>query len=320
MKYICVFNACYGNLQVQTEEMRSFMQSSNLLPENGHTILLCTKPPLPHEISMAPTVEVSLVLLQTYQPENTLAALEQILTESARDLLLFSGDISGKELAVRLGCRLNGSSSTGVIEISPSQKQVAATKNVYANNMQAKLLLTKTPACISINRGARTANVGTSLIHQVTHTWDFTHLTNNSYIVESLFVPEEETQDLNEAAFVVAAGRGVSSQSDTEQLAQMAKDMGAQLGASRPIAMNAWVPLDRLIGVSGAMLSPKLCITAGISGAGAFLAGVDNSQFLIAINTDPEAAIVKAADVAIIEDYKTIMPIVAQLIQQNRRT
>ena len=68
-----------------------------------------------------------------------------------------------------------------------------------------------------------------------------------------------------------------------------------------------WGGMHRLIGVSGTIARPEVCIAAGVSGAGAFYAGIEKSKFIIAINNDPQPRIVKAADVAVIDDYKAVM-------------
>ena len=83
--------------------------------------------------------------------------------------------------------------------------------------------------------------------------------------------------------------------------------MGAAFGITRPVAMNAWEEMRRLIGVSGTLARPEVCIAAGVSGAAAFYTGIEKSRFIIAINTDAQARIVKAADVAVIDDYKAVM-------------
>ena len=80
--------------------------------------------------------------------------------------------------------------------------------------------------------------------------------------------------------------------------------------------MNAWAPMNRLIGVSGAMLQPDICITAGVSGAAAFYAGIEKSKFIVAINTDGQAPIMKKADVAVADDF---VPVIKALREMAER-
>lgn len=87
-------------------------------------------------------------------------------------------------------------------------------------------------------------------------------------------------------------------------------------GVSRPAAMNAWMPMNHLVGVSGAMASPQICITAGVSGAAAFYAGIEKSKFIAAINTDEHAPIMKNADVVIVEDFKPFITALNQILEK----
>ncbi|MDZ4131776.1 MAG: FAD-binding protein, partial [Dethiobacteria bacterium] len=132
----------------------------------------------------------------------------------------------------------------------------------------------------------------------------------------SLSMPEAES-DLKQARFILAAGRGVRNRKYVEKLGQIAAVIGAELGVSRPVAMSAWAPLNRLIGVSGEITAPQICIAAAVSGTAAFYKGIENSGKIIAINTDREASIIQAADVAIIDDYETVLEELAKIVQKE---
>ena len=104
------------------------------------------------------------------------------------------------------------------------------------------------------------------------------------------------TGDLEAAKFLVVAGRGAGSRDGVERIAAAAARMGAAFGVTRPVAMNAWAPMDRLVGVSGARTAPAVCIVAGASGAPAFLWGIERAGFIAAVDTDEHAPIVGEAD------------------------
>ena len=88
---------------------------------------------------------------------------------------------------------------------------------------------------------------------------------------------------------------------------KIAKKIGADFGVSRPVAMSAWAPMDRLVGVSGALTKPKICIAVGSSGAPAFYTGIEKSDFIVAVNTDEKAELLKKADVSIQGDCMEVM-------------
>ena len=83
--------------------------------------------------------------------------------------------------------------------------------------------------------------------------------------------------------------------------------------------MNAWAPMERLIGVSGLMLSPKLCIAAGVSGSAAFSAGIKNSGLIVALNTDPEAPIFRLAQVGVVEDLHVFLAELQKVLEAEKK-
>ena len=320
MSYTVILNACGHTLAMQAQEMRGFLKASGMATD-GRAILLHTgDEPALSDLQEVPAAEIVLLRLAAYQPENALAALVDFLGKAPPPLLLFAGDYTGRELAVRLACRLGGSPLVGVTSLQQGTQGVVCTKKVYANNMQAELALLQPPACISAAEGRRTAADpgGADKTALITQRRDCTSLHHDSHVLSRQELPDAEGGGLADAPFVLAAGRGVKSREDTQKLVDIAAEMGAELGVSRPLAMNAWAELNRLIGVSGAMLAPKVCLAVGVSGAGAFLAGVEGAQHLIAVNTDPDAAIMQAADVAVVDSYEAILPELVKLIKRDR--
>jgi electron transfer flavoprotein alpha subunit len=133
-----------------------------------------------------------------------------------------------------------------------------------------------------------------------------------------VITPEVSESGLSHAERVLAVGQGVNSRENMEILENIADTLGAHLGASRPVVMNAWAGMDRLIGVSGLILSPRLCIAAGVSGAGPFMAGIQNSGFIAAINTDGSAPVFKLAHAGIVDDMFAVLPALQKLIKTRQ--
>ena len=100
-----------------------------------------------------------------------------------------------------------------------------------------------------------------------------------------------------------------------EILGSLAEALGGSAGASRPVVMNAWAPMEALLGVSGTLIQPKICIAAGVSGAAAFGAGVEKSGWITAVNKDSAAPIMKMADVAVVEDYEPFVKALEALVR-----
>jgi electron transfer flavoprotein alpha subunit len=142
-----------------------------------------------------------------------------------------------------------------------------------------------------------------------------THLHKDPFIKASQSIPMKPARNLAMAKFLLIGGQGMHNKENTQSLKEIAEVIGADFGVSRPVAMHAWAPMHRMVGVSGAMTKADVCIVAGVSGAPAFYAGIEKSKFIVAINKDTRAPIVKTADVAIIDDYQAVLDELVKLIK-----
>ena len=134
--------------------------------------------------------------------------------------------------------------------------------------------------------------------------------------VEVLRIARKEQEQFIEASDVlVAAGRGIKKEEDRAMLETRAGLLGGQLACTRPLAERGWMDAKRQIGLSGRTVRPKLIITAGVSGSVQFAAGMNNSDTIFAINSDPNAPIFKIAHYGIVGDLYGIIP---ELIRKIR--
>jgi electron transfer flavoprotein alpha subunit len=121
--------------------------------------------------------------------------------------------------------------------------------------------------------------------------------------------------DLTKADVIVAVGRGVGGADKMAPVEELAKALGAEIGASRPVIDNGWLPRDRQIGSSGQTVAPKLYIAAGISGAIQHLVGMKGSSTVVAINKDPGAPIFTVADYGIVGDLHEVLPALTEAVK-----
>jgi len=125
---------------------------------------------------------------------------------------------------------------------------------------------------------------------------------------EAPFQEARQAVDLSQAERIVAVGRGIKGQEHLKIAEDLAKALGAELAASRPICDAGWLPMDRQIGSSGQTVAPKLYVALGISGAIQHLVGMKGSRTIVAINKDAEAPIFEIADYGIAGDLFEIVP------------
>jgi electron transfer flavoprotein alpha subunit len=126
-----------------------------------------------------------------------------------------------------------------------------------------------------------------------------------------LEVHREEPQELplETAEVVVAGGFGVGSPEGWKLLEELARLLGGAVGATRPPVDEGWASEEQMIGQSGKTVRPRLYIGVGISGMSHHVVGMDEAEFVVAINTDPKAAIFEVADLAIVGDQREIIPL-----------
>jgi electron transfer flavoprotein alpha subunit len=124
--------------------------------------------------------------------------------------------------------------------------------------------------------------------------------------------------DLTKADVIVAVGRGVGGADKMGVVEELARALGAEIGASRPVIDNGWLPRDRQIGSSGQTVAPKLYLAAGISGAIQHLVGMKGSTVIVAINKDPSAPIFNVAHYGIVGDLHEVLPALTEAVKAAR--
>lgn len=134
-----------------------------------------------------------------------------------------------------------------------------------------------------------------------------------------LNITKKETEvDISEADVIIAAGRGIKSEKDMEMVYELADLLGARTACTRPLIEAGWFDPRLQIGLSGRTVKPKIIITVGISGAVQFAAGMQNSDLIIAINNDPDAAIFNIAHYGLVGDLYEIIPGLIERIKSGK--
>jgi electron transfer flavoprotein alpha subunit len=134
------------------------------------------------------------------------------------------------------------------------------------------------------------------------------------------FREAKQAVDLTQAELIVSVGRGIKAPENVDLAQKLADALGAELGASRPICDNGWLPMDRQIGSSGQTVAPKLYVALGISGAIQHMVGMKGSNTVVAINKDKEAPIFEVATYGIVGNLFEIVPPLIEEIKKVKAT
>lgn len=318
MKGMLVFNACTEDFQEQGKLLKAFLAERVSGVAFSDAIVFHTAQADCHELlKFVPVPNAILICLPQMRPETILNQLAELAAEQKADFYLFPGNCFGSEMAARMGQRCGGTSLTAIDRLTCGNDKVTAAKSVYSGHMEAEFELCHAPYCLSAARSF-TSSAEIDQPANLLEARIVPEEKENRFFEDYEFTADQKEENLKNAPFLIAAGRGVKSKEGIAYLEEAAEKLGAALGVSRPVAMSAWAPMDKLIGASGAFTKPEICIAAGVSGAPAFYVGIEKSKWIVSINTDPKAPIHKKADVSIIDDYCIIIQNLIRAYQKDK--
>lgn len=256
-------------------------------------------------------------LFKTYDTLVYTKALETIIKAYDFDCLLLGSTLIGRDLGPRLSARIHtGLTADATIlefEHQDMQLNLLATRPALGGNLFATIvcpdhkpqMATVRPGVFSIE--AFSSNKAKEII--------FNQPINieNSVKIISRKRNEISHVDLTKAKLIIAGGRGVATMFPT--LKEIAVLTGGEVAASRAVVDQNIEPKDRLVGQTGSTVRPSVYVASGISGAIQHMSGMDKSEMIIAINTDPNALIFNVADVSIIADAHKVLPLLKEEIE-----
>lgn len=141
---------------------------------------------------------------------------------------------------------------------------------------------------------------------------------SDSVVTHVSTVPVPAGKSISDAEVLVVGGRGLQKEADLEMIKEAARLLGGDWATSRPLVEKGWTTNARQIGLSGRTVRPRLIITCGVSGAIQFAACMNQSDHIIAINTDPDAPIFQVAHIAIVGDLYQVLPELIKKLKEER--
>jgi electron transfer flavoprotein alpha subunit len=248
-------------------------------------------------------------LLADYTADGYTTALGALIRHVKPDLILFPHTYQVRDYAPKLATQFGRAFVGDVVRWSVSDNVPVFVRQVFQGKLLADIRLTSpAPWFVSLQTGAFRAE---QLEAGAAEIRDFVPEIDASAIRAKpgeAFREAEGTVDLAAAERIVAAGRGIANEGDLEMLKDLARGLGAEVAASRPVCDNGWLPMDRQVGSSGQTVAPKLYVAVGVSGAIQHLVGMKGSKTIVAINRDPDAPIFEVADYGIVGDLYEIVP------------
>lgn len=255
--------------------------------------------------------------LEPYTPGAYLEALAPVIQKSAPGYVLFPHTYQSLDYYPRLAQQVGGALVPGATGFRLEGGQVVWTRSMLEGKLQGEVGTRRSPALVSIQAGAFPAEGvrGGTTPRVSLPLGETLHKDREVLGVEQATV---EQVDLSKAGVIVAAGRGVGGADKIGVVEELARALGAEIGASRPVIDNGWLPRDRQIGSSGQTVAPRLYVAAGISGAIQHLVGMKGAGCVVAINKDPNAPIFSVADYGIVGDLHEVIPALTAAILEAK--
>ena len=256
-------------------------------------------------------------LLADYTADGYTAALEQLVRKVQPSFVLFPHTYQVRDLAPKLATRFNQALISDVIGMRNENGPVFV-RQLFQGKLNADVKPGgPAPYFVSIQAGAFNAE---SIEPGVANVETFTLQLAQSNIRQRPEAPFRESSgavDLTAAEIIVSVGRGIKEKDNIPIVEELAKALGGELAATRPVCDSGWMPIARQVGSSGQTVAPKVYIAVGISGAIQHLLGMKGSKTIVAINKDANAPIFEVADYGIVGDLFEVVPAMVEVVKHS---
>jgi electron transfer flavoprotein alpha subunit len=277
------------------------------------------------ELAAKNVAEVLLVehdLLEAYTPDGYCVALSQIISSAKPDLVLFPHTYQVRDFAPKLAAMLGKGMIGDCVGYRNEDGKLIFVRQMFQGKTAADVTFQgAAPWFVSFQAGAFRSDLvaphpsGKAPVKAVTVDVKPEQIRTKPL---DLFKEAKSAVDLTQAPLIVAIGRGIKAPENIPQAEALAKALGGEIAASRPICDEGWLPMERQIGSSGQTVAPKLYLALGISGAIQHVVGMKGARTVVAINKDQNAPIFEIADYGVVGDIFEIMPALTEALEKAK--
>ena len=264
--------------------------------------------------------------LKDYRTEPYAHGLSSVINEFKPEIVLVGATAIGRDLAPRVSARV----ATGltadctVLEIGDFKekpKQLLMTRPAFGGNTIATIACPDNrPQMATVRPGVMQKNEKKDGAKANVVEFNPGFTPDHKYVeILEVVKSQNEEVDIMDAKFLVSGGRGVGSAENFSLLEDLAEALGGNVSASRAVVDAGWKPKDLQVGQTGKTVRPNVYIAAGISGAIQHLAGMEESDIIIAINKDESAPIFDVADYGVVGDLNKILPLLTKRLQAETK-
>ena len=260
--------------------------------------------------------------LEVYTTEPYTQAVTAILKEYKPRIVLIGATAIGRDLGPRVAGRLHTGLTADCtkLEIREEDREFLMTRPAFGGNLMATIICPDhRPQMATVRPGVMVKEMRDPARKGEIVPFAVSFEENNCYVkVEEVIRKVTQRVDIQTAKVLVSGGRGVGGSESFQILKDLADALGGEVASSRAAVDAGWQEKDRQVGQTGKTVRPNLYVACGISGAIQHLAGMEESDYIVAINKDPDAPIFNVADVGIVGDLFKIVPRLTEEIKAYR--
>ncbi len=257
--------------------------------------------------------------LEAFRMEPYAAVVEKIIKDEGVDLFMAIATSRGRDLTSAVAVDLGAGIAPDATDMKLDGDKVVVTRPTFTGNILADIEFNSDVKVVSVRgRSFPKPDPDESRTGEVV---SVDPVLGEDEIKEKVVGFEETAKgevSLTDATIIVSGGRGVKGPEGFEPIRELAKVLGAAVGASRAAVDAGWISYDHQVGQTGKVVRPDLYIACGISGAIQHLAGMRNSKVIVAINKDPEAPIFQVANYGIVEDLFKVVPVLTEELRKRK--
>ena len=261
-------------------------------------------------------------LLEAYTPDGYCLALKQVIESAKPELVLFPHTYQVRDFAPKLAAMLGKGMIGDCIGYRNEGGKLVFVRQMFQGKTAADVTFAgAAPWLASFQSGAFRADLlaahssGKAPVNATAVELKAEQIRTRPL---ELFKEAKSAVDLTQASLIVAIGRGIKAPENIPLAEALAKAIGGEIAASRPICDEGWLPMERQIGSSGQTVAPKLYLALGISGAIQHVVGMKGARTIVAINKDANAPIFEIADYGIVGDIFEIMPALTEALEKAK--
>jgi len=260
-------------------------------------------------------------LCEKFQDDTYATLVADFIKKEKPSIVLAGATAIGRSFIPKVAAKVYGGLTADCtkLEIDTERKLLLGTRPAFGGNLMATIICPDhRPQIATVRHKVMKAAVkdehrqGEVITHKVTP-----DAVNERTNVIDIVKEVESTINIVEADIIVSGGRGMGKPENFEILRELAEELGGAIGASRAAVDAGWIPYSHQVGQTGKTVCPKLYIACGISGSVQHMAGMQSSDYIIAINKDPDADIFQIANLGIVGDALEIVPALTKAFRER---